>query len=184
MGFISLEVKIFKFKTKNSAVCSLTQQIIPFKWGERPEGAALLTSPIFKSFVTRFPYANPDGLPQFRDEAQKIADEYGSIQSHLAAGDDAGAMEIENRYGPLLGKMTGYTTAINNLDQSIRGVFKDTTMLPYEKRQLTDSMLYELMSVVDDGKNYARENRKEINDAMKATKKYNEEHATELRIIK
>jgi len=129
---------------------------------ERPEGDAFFNSVLVKRFYKKFPYPNPSDLRSIYDESKFIDQEYTSYKNRLKADDPAGADALEAQYGPLTGRLSGYTHAISNIQNTIKGVLVDKNMKAYEKRQLIDSYLYDMTGVADDAIKYIKDNHDEV----------------------
>lgn len=140
---------------------------------ERPDGSVFFNNAMVKRFYKKFPYPNPSALREVYDEAKFLDQEYTSYRNKLKTGDETGANAIEAQYGPLVGRLNGYTQAFGKIQSQIKMVTNDRDMKGYEKTQIINSYLYEMTSIADDAVNYMKENKAEVELLKKDLEKEN-----------
>lgn len=107
--------------------------------------------PFVKEFTVRFPSAKPQSIMDF-DERYKQADEvHNSITAALKQGDFQTAMRLQDRYSVNMDRLTGIDKALQNLNSAIQKTYQASDIEPVQKRQLIDTMMYQMTSMAKHG---------------------------------
>ncbi len=97
--------------------------------------------------MIRFPSARPESVQDFEDR-YKVAD---NIQNSLKQGDIDQAVSLQNRYQMNMDRLKGVDKAIQNVNATIQKVYQVPDIDPTQKRQLIDSMMFEMVSMAKGG---------------------------------
>jgi len=106
--------------------------------------------PFVKEFVVRFPNARPQSVADFEDRYKTSDQVRNSIRELLKEGDMMGAHQLSQKYSDNMERLKGIDTAIQRLNASIQKVNRLDTD-PVQKRQLIDTMMYQMASMAKRG---------------------------------
>lgn len=112
--------------------------------------------PFIKAFVSRYPNANTQSIQDFRDKYKKIESVYATIKQLGEKGQIDEAMSLVTVYEGDMVRLTGQKEAMTNMYKAIQGI--SLSDIPKdEKRQLIDSVYFQMISVARDGNSMMNE---------------------------
>lgn len=118
-----------------------------------PPTDTLSDIPFVKAFVVRYPSASSQAIQDFYDHYDKSSQYIATIQHLAKTGDFQGAqhlMALQDSQENLL-KLDGIKQGIGRVSQAIMNVNKDPSMTPNDKRQLIDSLYYQMINMAHMG---------------------------------
>ncbi len=117
---------------------------------DKKPAATLSDIPFIKAFVTRYPHANTQSIQNFREKYKKAESVFATIKQLGERGQIDEALSLVEIYEGDMVKLSGQKEALTNMHKAIQGIYlsdydKD------EKRQLIDSIYFQMISVARDG---------------------------------
>lgn len=107
--------------------------------------------PFVKEFMIRFPNAHPQSVSDFQDRYKKADQVQNSIKQLMKEGNIKEAVKIQDRYAINMEKLTGVDKAIQNLNSSVQKTYASPGIESTQKRQLIDTMMYQMTSMAKQG---------------------------------
>lgn len=113
--------------------------------------STLADDPFIKEFIARYPSAKTQNVIDFEHRYQHADAVFLSIRQKAREGDFEGAMALQSRYQGNMDRLRGVEVAMRNLTAGLSKVKIDPSKSPTEKRQLMDSMMYQMTSIAKMG---------------------------------
>ena len=135
----------------------------------KPE-STLADIPVVRAFVMRYPSAQAQGVQDFYDRESRNAGTYATIQALYRAGDmvglqkelGLGANELVDgaKLNPALATMArlpGIKMSLDNMTKAVHLINTNPTFSPSDKRQLIDSIYFQMILVAHGGNDAFRQ---------------------------
>lgn len=116
---------------------------------QKPSGT-LADMPFIKAFVTRYPHANTQSIQNFREKYKKAERVFSTIKQLGSKGQLDEAMEVAQMYEGDMIRLTNQKEALTNMHKAIQGIYM-SDYTKDEKRQLIDSVYFQMIAVARDG---------------------------------
>ena len=116
---------------------------------QKPAGT-LADMPFIKAFVTRYPHANTQSIQNFREKYKKAERVFSTIKQLGSRGQLDEAMEVAQMYEGDMIRLTNQKEALTNMHKAIQGIYM-SDYTKDEKRQLIDSVYFQMIAVARDG---------------------------------
>lgn len=107
--------------------------------------------PFVKEFMIRFPNAKPQSVMDFEERYKKADEVTNSIKTLMKQGDVTGAVKMQDRYAINMDRLNGVDKALQNMNASIQKVNQSSNIDATQKRQLIDSMMFQMTSMAKEG---------------------------------
>lgn len=107
--------------------------------------------PFVKEFMIRYPSARPQSVSDFEDRYKQADRVAQSIKMMMKQGNIKEAVDLQNHYQVNMARLTGVDKAIQNMNAGIQKVNQAPDIDPVQKRQLIDSMMYQMTSMAKEG---------------------------------
>jgi len=129
--------------------------------------STLADMPVLRGFMVRYPSGQAQSIQDFYDSYDKATKVVNTIR-HLARQGDAEAALREASIDPVeMVRLQGIHQALGQAQRVIQLVDKNPTMPADEKRQLIDTMYYQMMAMAGAGNATLREMKRAIEAASK-----------------
>lgn len=128
--------------------------------------APLASMPIIQAFIVRHPSQNLQPIQDFYDDYEKASRIGNTIKELMKKGDPASsqeAIDLSQKYQGDIVKLDPIKKSLGALAKSIQGVNEHPAMSPNDKRQLIDSMYYQMSMIAKQGNQIIDANRKALN---------------------
>lgn len=122
----------------------------------------LADSPFFKEFVSRYPSLKSQPLEDFYESLDKTNRVLNSIQYAGKHGDLLTAQKIMLQYPDMEMKLTGISQGISSAKKVIQNVQDNPNMQPVEKRQVIDTVLFQIGSMANMGNQMMSDFKKSV----------------------
>jgi len=125
--------------------------------------ATLADIPFIKAFVVRYPSATAQSIQDFMD-AHETNKRYFDTWSDKAKEGDAEAMErIQKAGGPMMFvRLDAIKETLGEHSKLVRDIYKNPTMKAEEKRQLIDSLYFNMIEIGKAGNQMVKESKKAL----------------------
>lgn len=125
--------------------------------------ATLADIPFIKAFVVRYPSATAQSIQDFID-AHETNKRYFDTWSAKAKEGDAEAMErIQKAGGPMMFvRLDAIKETLGEHSKLVRNIYKNPTMKAEEKRQLIDSLYFNMIEIGKAGNQMVKESKKAL----------------------
>jgi hypothetical protein len=124
--------------------------------------------PVVKAFVVRYPSANAQSLQDFYDQHETTKTFYDTWLAKAKEGDVDAMSRIQAAGGPMMFvRLDAIKDTLSQHSKLVRDIYKNPTVKAEEKRQLIDSLYFNMIEIGKAGKQMVR-------DAEAALKKANE----------
>ncbi len=111
----------------------------------------LADTPFVREFVIRYPNGHPQSVVDFQERFQKTDAVHNSIQQMIKEGNVKGALDLQDRYAMNMDRLKGIDTAVKNTNATIQKLIRLPDVDPVQKRQLIDTMMYQMTSAAKMG---------------------------------
>lgn len=132
-----------------------------------PDAAMTMADiPFVKAFISRNPSQNLQPIQDFYDDYEKAARINTTISTLMKSGDADSinqAMQLQQTKQKDMLQLTEVKKSLGTLAKAINGVNDHPTMTPTDKRQLIDSMYYQMSMIAKMGNRMVDANRKALN---------------------
>lgn len=119
--------------------------------------------PFVKSFVVRYPSASAESISRFYDQYHDTRVRYDSWMAKAREGDLEAMKRIEAAGGErIFVTLDGFKDALSQQSQLVQMIYKNPEIAKEEKRQLIDSLYYQMISVARMGNEGFREMNKSL----------------------
>jgi hypothetical protein len=118
---------------------------------------ALADIPAVKAFVIRYPSAQAQSIQTFYDEFDRANRAMTSLRRKMKEGSSEEVDYILEEYGDRLKNLDGYRQALTKQSQLIHNINKHPEWLPEEKRQMIDTVYYQMIEISRAGIEMSRE---------------------------
>ncbi len=132
----------------------------------KPVGT-LADIPFVKEFMIRFPNGHPQSVQDFQDRFAQAEAVHNSVQQLYKQGDVAGAVALKDRYAGNMERLTYLNKGIQNINGAIQKVYQNTAIDPVQKRQLIDSMMYQIVLAAKQGNSMMDKFEEAANNRLK-----------------
>lgn len=123
--------------------------------------STLADIPVVKSFVVRYPSASAESITSFYDQYHNTKVYFDTWMSRAHEGDLEGTKRIEAAGGPrIFVTLDEFKDTLSQQTQLVQMINKNPDMSPDEKRQLIDSIYYQMIEVAKTGNQAFREMKK------------------------
>lgn len=121
--------------------------------------------PVVKAFVMRYPHAKTQNIQDFRnnyDYTQKVVE---TVKMLAKGGDLDAATKLMKAEEDSYIKLGGIKESLSNINSLIQMTNKNPKMTPNDKRQIIDSLYYQMSSVAKSGNELLEQYRKGLDVA-------------------
>jgi len=120
--------------------------------------STLADIPFIKSFVVRYPSASADSIVRFYEQYHDTKIRYDSWMNRAREGDIESMARIQAAGGDrIFVTLDGIKDTISQQQQLVNMIFKNPEISKEEKRQLIDTLYYQMISVAQTGNAAFRE---------------------------
>lgn len=127
--------------------------------------STLADIPAVKAFVMRYPQAKLQPIQDFRDNFDQTSKVVNTIQMLAKGGDWNAANKLMKSEQDSFFKMGSINQAISNQNSMIQKINKDPKMSPNDKRQLIDSLYFQMNQTAKMGNELLKSYRKSLDVA-------------------
>lgn len=122
--------------------------------------ATLADIPVIKAFVVRYPSANTQSIQDFYDQHEVNKKFYDTWSAKAAEGDTEAMERIQAAGGPMMFmRLDAIKETLSEHSKLVRDIYKNPTVKAEEKRQLIDSLYYNMIEIGKGGKQMIRESK-------------------------
>lgn len=107
--------------------------------------------PVVKAFVVRYPAATAQSIQDFYDRYYQSKRAYDTIIGLAKQGDAKAAQKELDRHAADMAQVTDMREALTNMSRAVQLVNKNPEMAPDEKRQIIDTIYYQMTVLAQAG---------------------------------
>jgi conjugative element/phage-associated large polyvalent protein len=132
--------------------------------------STLADIPVVKAFVVRYPSASAQSIQDFYDQHEVTKKFYDTWLSKAQEGDVDAMTRIQAAGGPMMFmRLDAIKETLTEHSKLVRDINKNQTIKPEEKRQLIDSLYYNMIEIGKAGKGMLKESEKALKAATEST---------------
>lgn len=125
--------------------------------------------PVVKAFVVRYPSATTQSIQDFYDQHETTKKFYDTWLAKAREGDVDAMSRIQAAGGPMMFvRLDAIKETLTDHNKLVRDIYKNQTIKPEEKRQLIDSLYFNMIEIGKAGKQMVKDAEKALKQATEA----------------
>jgi hypothetical protein len=125
--------------------------------------------PVVKAFVVRYPSATTQSIQDFYDQHEVTKKFYDTWLAKAKEGDVDAMSRIQAAGGPMMFvRLDAIKETLSDHSKLVRDIYKNPSVKPEEKRQLIDSLYFNMIEMGKAGKGMLRESERALKTATEA----------------
>jgi hypothetical protein len=122
--------------------------------------------PVVKAFVVRYPSATTQSIQEFYDQHEVTKKFYDTWMAKAKEGDADAMARIQAAGGPIMFvRLDAIKETLSEHSKLVRDIYKNPTVTAAEKRQLIDSLYFNMIEIGKAGKSMLKDSEKALKQA-------------------